>query len=137
MKRIVMGAIVICLLLAVVLAWQIGTAQPKQNTNGNQDLSCNPKEHYMWAMRSLIEMHTVHAGMTRADLLKVFCEEGGLSTVKQQTYVYRKFRMFKVDVTFSHSYSTFDESKKPITSKSPFDIITKISKPYLEGAIID
>ena len=40
------------------------------------------------------------SGMTRADLLKVFTTEGGLSTGLNRTYVYRECQYIKVDVDF-------------------------------------
>ncbi len=45
-------------------------------------------EHTEWITKSLEEMLTIKAGMTRADLLKVFAEEGGISTRSQRRYVY-------------------------------------------------
>jgi len=36
-----------------------------------------------WVANSLREMETIKVGMTRADLLKVFTTEGGLSTCKR------------------------------------------------------
>lgn len=135
MKRKAVGAIVIFLLTVVVLVWQVGTAQSKQNTIGKQVLSCNAQEHYNWAIQSLTEMRTVHAGMTRADVLKVFRTEGGLSNVQQRTYVYRKFCLFKVDVTFSPIHPTYDEDGRLTCSENPNDIVKSISRPFLEGEI--
>ena len=47
------------------------------------------KSHSEWIAQSLREMETIKVGMTRADLLRVFREEGGLSTRTQRQYVYR------------------------------------------------
>jgi len=43
-------------------------------------------------------MLTIRSGMTRADLIKVFTTEGGLSTPFQQTFVGRDCSYFKVNV---------------------------------------
>src|SRR6266542_341238 len=51
-----------------------------------------------WVANSLKEMQKVKVGMTRADLLKVFTTEGGLSTGLSRTYVYRECSYIKVDV---------------------------------------
>jgi hypothetical protein len=73
--------------------------------------------------RALKECQTVRPGMTRAEVLKVFEIEGGLSTVMNRTYVYRDCPYIKVDVEFAPS-----TSKK----EKPTDVVTKISKPYLD-----
>ena len=65
--------------------------------------------------------------MSRADLLKVFTEEGGLSTRTWRRYVYRECLYIKVDVEFEPAGNT--EDKLP---ERPTDKITKISKPFLE-----
>lgn len=43
-------------------------------------------------------MQTFKPGMTRADLLKVFMEEGGISKRTWRRYVYRRYGYIKVDV---------------------------------------
>ena len=85
-----------------------------------------------WVEKSLKEMQTVKVGMTRGDLLKVFTEEGGLSTRTRQTYVYRGCPYFKVDVSF-----------EPVGGArgndfvSPGDKIVTISRPYLDWSVLD
>jgi hypothetical protein len=88
-------------------------------------------EHTQWIAKSLKEIETVKAGMTRGDLLKVFEEEGGISTRTWRRYVYRECRYIKVDVDFE----PVGEPEKP--SQSPRDKIIKISKPFLEWSIMD
>jgi hypothetical protein len=65
--------------------------------------------------------------MTRAELLKVFTIEGGLSTATHRTFVYHGCRYIKVDVEFTLSAPT-----QNILEERPTDTISKISKPYLE-----
>jgi hypothetical protein len=78
----------------------------------------------------LKECQTIKPGMTRADLSRVFSTEGGLSTVTHRTYVHRDCPYIKVEVDFAPS------GPKPDAEK-PADVITKISKPYLEWSISD
>ena len=72
---------------------------------------------------------TIKPGMTRVELLKVFTtEEGGISTAKHRTFIYRGWLHVKVDVDF-----TLSDPKQDTHEERPADIIIKISKPHLEG----
>ena len=53
----------------------------------------------------LTECQEIKSGMTRAELLKVFTTEGGLSTATHRTFVYRGCPYIKVDVDFTLSDS--------------------------------
>ena len=69
--------------------------------------------------------------MTRADLLKVFTTEGGLSTRQKQSYISQDCPYFKVRVTF-----------KPVGPEGDGtdgrnDVILTVSKPYLEFSNLD
>ena len=75
---------------------------------------------------------SIAAGMTRADLLTVFTEEGGLSSRTQRTYVYRLCPYVKVDVEFTPITNPDDH----LTELSN-DKILKISRPYLQYSIAD
>jgi hypothetical protein len=88
-------------------------------------------EHTEWIAKSLKEIESVKVGMTRGDLLKVFKEEGGISTRKLQRYPYRDCPYIKVDVEFE------PVGPENQVSRSPKDKIIKISKPFLEWSIID
>jgi hypothetical protein len=78
----------------------------------------------------LTECEKIKPGMTRAQLLKVFTTEGGLSGPRWRKYVSRRCPIIKVDVEFKVSDPKQDGER-------PGDIITKISTPYLEWTIID
>lgn len=78
----------------------------------------------------LKECQTVTPGMTRAELSKVLSTEGGLSTVTHRIYVHRDCPYIKVDVDFATSALKQDAEK-------PSDVITRISKPYLDWSIND
>jgi hypothetical protein len=94
--------------------------------------------HTAWVVESLKEMQTIKPGMTRADLLKVFGGEGGLSTGMRRTYVYRACRYFKVDVEFEAVGRPASDSNGRVTLiESAADLIKSISRPYLEFAVIN
>jgi hypothetical protein len=75
---------------------------------------------------------TIKPGMTRSDLLKMFTTEGGLSTARHRTFVYRGCPYIKVDVDFRLS-----DPKQNVLEEKPTDIIAGISKPYLEWSVMD
>jgi hypothetical protein len=81
--------------------------------------------HTEWIQSVMEWMDTVKPGMTRADLLKVFAGEGGISTRTRRTFTLRECPYIKVDVEFS-------VSKKEATDK-----IVGISRPYLEYPVLD
>ena len=76
--------------------------------------------------------------MTRADLLKVFTLEGGISTGLQRTFVYRECPLIKVYVEFEPvGRSARDAQGRVTLIESKEDTIKTISKPYLDELIID
>ncbi len=81
---------------------------------------------------ALTECQKIKPGMTRAELLKEFITEGGLSTAAHRTYVYRDCPYIKVDVDFTPS----DHNQKPVEEQLT-DVISKISPPYLQWSISD
>lgn len=80
----------------------------------------------------LRDVAKVKVGMTRADLLKIFTTEGGISNRKQRTYVYHSCPNIKVNVAFEPV-----GEEKDLFRENPSDKIIKISQPYLELSIID
>jgi hypothetical protein len=91
------------------------------------------QSHSEWIAKSLKEMETIKVGMTRADLLKVFRGEGGLSTRKWRQYAYRECPYIKVEVEFE----PVGETEAPEFAEGSKDKIVKISKPFLEWSILD
>ena len=89
-------------------------------------------EHTEWIAKSLKEIESVKVGMTRVDLLKVFKEEGGISTRTRRRYAYRDCPYIKVDVEFEAVGEPEDK-----LSQNPRDKLIKISKPFLEWTISD
>jgi hypothetical protein len=80
----------------------------------------------------LKECETIQAGMTRADLAKVFIPDGGLSTARQRTYCFRTCPNIKVDVDFTPAHP-----QPGRLDEQPTDIISRISKPYLDWVYSD
>ena len=78
----------------------------------------------------LSECKKITAGTTRAELLKVFTTEGGLSIGTHRTFVHRRCPYIKVDVDFTLSAPKQSDER-------PTDTVSKIFKPYLEWSIID
>lgn len=126
MKKIsIMTAATILVLLLTVL---IHSAQTSPESRRQTE----------WIASSLREMEKIKVGMTRADMLKVFTGEGGLSTGLQRTFVYRECPYIKVDVVFEPVGRPARDAQGRVTlEEDGRDIITKISKPYLEWSIMD
>jgi hypothetical protein len=78
------------------------------------------------------ESQKIKVGMTRADLLKLFTTEGGVSNRKWRRYVHRSCPYIKVDVEFQPV-----GEEKDLLAEKPADKIVKISQPFLELSIID
>ena len=78
------------------------------------------------------EVEKLKVGMSRADLLKVFATEGGLSNRKRRRFVHRSCPYIKVDVEFE---AVGDE--KDLLRENIADKIAKISQPFLEFSIGD
>jgi len=91
--------------------------------------------HTEWIEKTLEKTKTIHPGMTRADLLKLFTEDGGLSSVSQRRYVYRECPYIKVNVTFT--LVELDADGRLTSRDSPDDIIKTISTPYLDNPVDD
>jgi hypothetical protein len=93
--------------------------------------SAYDSEAVRWIAASLTDMQGIKVGMTRAEMLKVFMEEGGISNRHWRRYVYRKCGYIKVDVEFAPANNPDNPDE------SPEDRITKISQPFLEWSIRD
>ena len=91
-----------------------------------------------WVVSVINETSKIKPGMTRSDLLKVFEEEGGLSTGISRTYAFRSCPYVKVDVEFEPvGRPERDQDGRVTLTEDPRDLIKKISKPYLDLPIMD
>jgi len=78
----------------------------------------------------LKDVSSIQSGMTRAELLRVFTTEGGLSTRDEQRYVYRRCPIIKVMVTFRRPADADDDWGGAPEEERTGDIIQSISKPF-------
>jgi hypothetical protein len=85
----------------------------------------------------LKDVSSIQPGMTRAELLRVFTTEGGLSTRDEQRYVYRRCPLIKVMVSFRRPADADDDWGGAPEEERVGDIIQSISKPFLEYSIMD
>jgi hypothetical protein len=79
--------------------------------------------------RALEVISKLKPGMTRADVLKEFTTEGGISAPSWNHHVYKLCPYIKIDVKFDVPPG----SDKELTT----DQIVSISKPYLQFSIYD
>ena len=113
-------------------AAEIGVIQSGEDISGVSPQLATNEDLTKQISDALIECQKIKPGMTRAELMEVFTTEGGLSTAAWRTFVYRGCPYIKVDVDFTPS-----DPKQKMTEKRPTDIISKISKPYLDWSIFD
>jgi hypothetical protein len=89
--------------------------------------STDDKAHQQWLEDRYKEAKSIQPGMTRADLLKLFIEDGGLQMVPARSYVLKSCYVIKIQVTFdgpsglAYKPGSDDQLK-----------IVEVSKPYLE-----
>jgi hypothetical protein len=99
--------------------------------NGQRD--CR-SDHVAWVAESLKRMLTLKPGMSRDQLMGLFTTEGGLVfSALQRTFVSRDCPFFKVDVTFRRERGPDVNGSDPNRFQElNSDVITSISRPYLE-----
>ena len=91
-----------------------------------------------WIVSIIKQTSAIKPGMTRADLMKVFEGEGGLSTGLRRTYASRECPYIKVDVEFEPvGRPEHDQDGRVTLIEDDQDLIKKISKPYLDWSISD
>lgn len=87
--------------------------------------------HTKWVASVLGSIHTIKPGMTRADILKVFTTEGGLSNRRNRTYVYKGCPYIKVTFEFK----PVEDPNNP--TEMPTDRVVSISAPFLQYTVGD
>jgi hypothetical protein len=96
------------------------------------------QDHQAWVTDTLKKIETNKPGMTRERLLRVFTTEGGISTGLHRTFVSRDCSYFKVDVVFEAvGRPSHDDDGRVTLAEDSRDIIATISRPYLQGIIVD
>ena len=94
--------------------------------------TANSQAHEQWLEEKYQEATSIKAGMSRADLLKLFEEDGGLQSIPAGRYVLRSCHLIQIEVKFDTKYGvnyqpTADENLK----------IVEVSRPYLERMAMD
>jgi hypothetical protein len=117
---------------ANIIVLMNGTVVQPKIDDGKTINSETDKELTERISEALALCQTIKPGMTRAQLLKMFTTEGGISTAIHQTYVYIRCPYIKVDVDFKLS-----EPKQGVLEEKPTDTVTRISRPYLDWSIKD
>ncbi len=110
--------VAICLLLAMISA---SLRQDEQE-----------QKHIQWLEGKYAEARLIKEGMTRADLLKSFEEDGGIQRVLAERYVLKSCKMIKLDIQFNAENGA-GYVKRPDAEL----IITRVSTPYLEYKFMD
>jgi len=114
MKRTRWIGIFVCLFLGAALSFAQGTNDDKR------------REHRQWIDQVLRSVATIKPGMTRAELLGVFTEEGGLSNRLWRLCVLKDCPYIKIEVEFEPV-----GEEKNLLIERPEDRIRKISRPFL------
>jgi hypothetical protein len=94
--------------------------------------STDDKAHQQWLEDRYKEATSIKPGMTRADLIKLFMEDGGFYGTQARPYVLRSCFLIKIEVKFDKPYG-FDSRSVP---DNEFKIV-EVSKPYLERMALD
>jgi hypothetical protein len=87
--------------------------------------------------RVLKDIGSIQTGMTRAELLRVFTAEGGISTRDGQQFVYRRCPYIKVIVNFRKPADADADWVNAPEEEWNGDLIQSISKPFLEYSDTD
>jgi len=92
------------------------------------------REASKWIANALQEIQSIQPGMSRAELLKILREEGGLSSRTARRYAYRGCPYIKVDVKFE---AVGEPDRGGGAGESSQDKVTSVSQPFLEWGIGD
>ena len=86
-----------------------------------------------WIDKSLREISEIKPSMRRVDLKESFSQDGGLSHPERSRYVYRRCAI-KIEVEFKRAAGkeVRDKDGRLLGGEYDDDVITKVSKPYLE-----
>ena len=88
--------------------------------------------HQQWLEERYKEATSIKPGMNRADLLKLFEEDGGLQSIPASRYMLKSCRLIQIEVKFDAKYGV-DYTPRPDKDLK----ITDVSRPYLQHMAID
>ena len=87
-----------------------------------------------WVEKCLVDFGRIRVGMTRSDVDKIFPQDGGIQCVSPVRYIHPECGYFMIDVSFDFKRNP-DDQNRAITS--PDDLVTNISRPYIEYPAYD
>lgn len=117
------------LTLSASLLWAAGEKTMPENKGENNQASesARAREAGNWLGMQLEKIEALKPGQsTRAELMKLFFPQGGLSTREKASFVYRSCPAIKIDAEFE--VVNKDDEKT--------DVIKSLSKPYLDSTMI-
>ena len=94
--------------------------------------TANDQAHQQWLEERYKEATSIKPGMTRADLLKLFEQDGGVQTIPAGRYVLKSCHLIQIGVKFDTAYGV---NSKPTPDENLK--IVEVSKPYLERMAVD
>ena len=125
--------------LVILVASAVSPSATAKTTAAPPIQAATLQEHVAWVADSLKRMQSIKPGMTRADLLKLFGEDGGLQTGR--IFVFSDCPYFKVSVEWEPTgrvpTGTTLAERMAFIDGLPSDVIKSISKPYVEAMKID
>ncbi|HMH45526.1 MAG TPA: hypothetical protein VK557_18705 [Pyrinomonadaceae bacterium] len=89
--------------------------------------TANDQAHQQWLEERYKEATSIKPGMSRADLLKLFDEDGGFQGIPASRYVLKSCQLIQIEVKFDTKYGV---NYKPVPDENLK--IVEVSKPYLE-----
>jgi hypothetical protein len=107
MKRLSMSVCLVTFLLLSAIA--PGSKQAKADQNA-ENSCCD------LVAQALKDYASIKEGSKRSDLERYFSQSGGLSSVNEEVYVYKKCRYIRLTVTFASG------------TNAPADVISALSK---------
>ena len=94
--------------------------------------SADDKAHQHWLEARYKEATSIQPGMTRADLLKLFIEDGGAQMASSRRYVLKSCYLIQIEVTFDKPWAASSRTVSDDELK-----IVEVSRPFLQHMALD
>ena len=86
-------------------------------------------ERYAWIRECLVAFEKAQTGMTRQEINSLFEPDGGFNSFHETRYCNPYCAFFKIDVAYDTTFTTNSVGR---VIAGPNDVVTNISRPYLE-----
>jgi hypothetical protein len=113
------------LLIAALMVVTVASVRPSAQVT-------DEKVHQLWLEQRYEEATSIQPGMTRADLMKLFMEDGGLQEIPSRRYVLKSCYLIQIQVKFD---GPSGRAYKPVPDDQLK--IVEVTKPYLARMAID